>query len=87
MTFEEPLEDQGEIGDMKKQYASQLSMIKDVFPDWSDIDLLFALTESDGDIEVTIERIATGMSRQVDDTNTSSARWPSQCCLSCLALP
>lgn len=63
MTFEEPLEDQGEIGDMKKQYANQLSIIKDIFPNWSDIDLLFALTESDGDIDLTTERIVTGMSR------------------------
>lgn len=60
--LEEPLDDQGELGDMKKRYASELSLMRDVFPDWTDVDLVFALEEANGDIEVAIERIASGQS-------------------------
>jgi len=55
-------EDQGEIGEMKKQYSSQLSTLKELFPDWSDVDLIFALQECNGDLQTTIERISEGMS-------------------------
>lgn len=60
---EPTIEDQGELGDMKKQYASQLSMLKDMFPDWTDVDLVFALQETDGDLSTTIDRITEGMRR------------------------
>jgi hypothetical protein len=52
--------DQGELGEMKKQYSSQLPMLKELFQDWTDVDLLFALQETDGDLESTIERISEG---------------------------
>lgn len=65
--IEEPqIEDEGELGDMKKQYSSQLSMLKDMFPDWSDVDLVFALQETDGDITTTIDRITEGTSISCD---------------------
>lgn len=56
----ESIEDQGELGDMKKQYSSQLSMLKDMFPDWTDVDLVFALQETDGDLPLTIDKITEG---------------------------
>lgn len=59
---EPSLDDQGELGDMKKQYSSQLPMLKDMFPDWTDVDLVFALQETDGDLPLTIERITEGES-------------------------
>lgn len=52
--------DEGELGEMKKQYSSQLPMLKELFSDWTDVDLLFALQETDGDLESTIERISEG---------------------------
>lgn len=55
-----PIEDEGEIGELKKKYASKLSMIKEMFPDWTDEDLAFALQETDGDLEATIEQISDG---------------------------
>jgi hypothetical protein len=55
--------DQGELGEMKKKYSGQLSMLKELFPDWSDVDLLFALDETDGDLERTIEGISEGLSQ------------------------
>ena len=54
------IEDEGEIGELKKQYASKLSMIKEMFPDWTDEDIVFALVETDGDLEGTIDRISEG---------------------------
>ena len=41
-------------------YASKLSTIKEMFPDWTDEDLVFALQETSGDLERTIDRISEG---------------------------
>lgn len=57
-----PYEDEGELGDLKKMYASKLSTIKEMFPDWTDEDLVFALQETNGDLERTIDRISEGTS-------------------------
>lgn len=65
MQFEDPAEDEGELGDMKKKYADQLSLIKDIFPEWTDVDLIFALAEADGDVETTIERVSAGTSLEM----------------------
>ena len=54
--------DQGELGQMKKKYSSQLSSLKEVFPGWADVDLLFALEETDGDLDRTIDHISEGTS-------------------------
>ena len=53
-------EDQGELGELKKMYASKLGTIKEMFPDWTDEDLVFALQETSGDLERTIDRISEG---------------------------
>ena len=53
-------EDEGELGQLKKQYASKLSTIKEMFPDWTDEDIVFALQETDGNLESTIDRISEG---------------------------
>lgn len=55
-------EDEGEIGLLKKQYASKLSTVREMFPDWTDEDIVFALQETGGDLESTIERITEGKS-------------------------
>lgn len=53
-------EDEGELGDLKKLYAPKLSIIKEMFPHWTDEDLVFALQETNGDLEGTIDRISEG---------------------------
>ncbi|MCJ1317073.1 RNAPII degradation factor [Xylographa vitiligo] len=53
-------EDEGELGQLKKQYASKLSTIKEMFPDWTDEDIVFALQETDGDLEGTVDRMSEG---------------------------
>ena len=55
-------EEEGEIGHLKMLYSSKLNTIKEMFPDWTDEDIIFALQETDGDLESTIERMSEGMS-------------------------
>jgi CUE domain len=55
--------EQGEIGEMKKKYPQELSSLKEMFPDWADVDLLFALEETDGDLFRTVEHISAGTSK------------------------
>jgi hypothetical protein len=57
---EESQEDQGELGEMKKKYSSELSMLKDMFPDWTDVDLVLALNEANGDLPSTVDLITEG---------------------------
>lgn len=57
------LEDQGEIGQLKKKHASQLDLLRELFPEWTDDDLVLALEESDGDMERTAEKISEGECR------------------------
>lgn len=61
-TFQEttPLEEQGELGELKAKYSSKLSAMREVVPGWSDEDLVFALQETNGDEVEAIERITTG---------------------------
>ncbi|PGH27441.1 hypothetical protein AJ80_00919 [Polytolypa hystricis UAMH7299] len=53
-------EDEGELGQLKKKYATSLPTIKELFPDWTDEDLIFALEDADGDLEIAIDRITEG---------------------------
>ncbi|KAF7590555.1 RNAPII degradation factor, partial [Aspergillus hancockii] len=53
-------EDEGEIGQMKKKYSGTLPMLKELFPDWTDEDLVFALEDANGDLEEAIDRITEG---------------------------
>ena len=54
------LEDEGEIGQLKNLYGSKVAGIKEMFPDWSDVDILYALQETDGDQDLAGTRIAEG---------------------------
>ena len=58
----EPLsaEDEGEIGELKSRYATELGTIKEMFPDWTDEDIVYALHETNGDLEHTIDRMTEG---------------------------
>lgn len=52
--------EQGELGELKKRYASQLITLKELFPGWNDVELLLAIEESDGDLSTTVEKISEG---------------------------
>lgn len=53
-------EDEGEIGQLKKKYATNLGRIKEMFPDWTEDDIVFALEENGNDVERTVERMSEG---------------------------
>jgi hypothetical protein len=53
-------EDEGDIGRLKQQYGSKVAIIKEMFPDWSEVDILYALQETDGDEDLTVTRIFEG---------------------------
>ncbi|KAL8867189.1 MAG: hypothetical protein Q9174_005821, partial [Haloplaca sp. 1 TL-2023] len=53
-------EDAGELGELKRMYSSKLSTIKEMFPDWTDEDVVYALQETDGNLEATIGGISEG---------------------------
>ena len=53
-------EDAEEVAELKIRYAQQLKTLKEVFPDWTVEDLVFALQEVDGDLPMATDRIAGG---------------------------
>ena len=70
---EEPVEE-GELGEMKKKYSSELGMLKDMFPDWTDVDLVFALQETDGDVAATVDHITQGNVSQFAEVKKTKDR-------------
>jgi hypothetical protein len=56
------IEDDGEVGQLKKQYGDKVTTIKEMFPDWTDEDIVFALQETEGDLMTTVDRITDGKS-------------------------
>lgn len=71
---EETIEDQGELGEMKQKYAPELVMLKDMFPDWTDVDLVFALQEADGDVPATVDHITQGNVSQFAEVKSAKDR-------------
>lgn len=55
-------EDEGEIGQLKLKYATELPTLKELFSDWTDEDLVFALEDANGVLETAIEHISEGES-------------------------
>lgn len=47
---------------MRKKYSDTLPTLKELFPDWKDEDLIFALEDSNGELEDAIVRITEGSS-------------------------
>ncbi|PHH81662.1 hypothetical protein CDD82_251 [Ophiocordyceps australis] len=58
--MDDDLADEGEFGDLRKKYGDKTSVICEMFPDWSEADVLFALQETNGDQNETVARIAEG---------------------------
>ncbi|KAI8956040.1 hypothetical protein F4801DRAFT_573574 [Xylaria longipes] len=71
------VDDDSDIAQLRKQYGEKLGLIKELFEDWSDADILYALKETDGDVELTATRIADGTISQwgeVSKTKKPAAR-------------
>ena len=54
------LEDQGEVGELKKKFGDKVPLLKEICPGWSDEDLVYALYETDGDVNAAVDRISSG---------------------------
>ena len=73
-------EDDGDISELRKKFGShKVETIKELFPDWSDADIVYALQETDGDIEVAATRISEGQFQL--STNPQRPRRPPISCL------
>jgi hypothetical protein len=49
-----------EIALLKNKYSSELPTLRELFPTWSEEDILFTLQENQGDLMLTIDRISEG---------------------------
>lgn len=54
------LEDEGDVGELKRKFGDQIPLLREVCPGWSDEDLVFALEETNGDLEAAVDRISSG---------------------------
>lgn len=54
------LDETTEFKALRVKYSASLKTLNEMFPDWSDVDLLSALKETDGSLEMTIAHIAEG---------------------------
>ncbi|KAF2687229.1 hypothetical protein K458DRAFT_386054 [Lentithecium fluviatile CBS 122367] len=59
--------DQGELGELKKRYLNELATLKEMFPTWTDVDLVLALEDSDGDLPTAIDKITEGKVSRFDE--------------------
>ncbi|CAG8786443.1 7774_t:CDS:1, partial [Acaulospora morrowiae] len=50
--------DTEEVKKLKTQYKNELKTLQELFEDWTEADLLFALQEASGDLDNTIARIS-----------------------------
>jgi hypothetical protein len=53
-------DDTEEVRMLRAKYANQLALLREMFPDWTDEDLLFALQEAGGEVELAVGRISEG---------------------------
>ncbi|PKI83200.1 RNAPII degradation factor [Malassezia vespertilionis] len=56
--------DTEQVRELRTKYAGQLAMLLEMFPEWTDEDLLFVLQESSGVVEVAVGRISEGQAEQ-----------------------
>ncbi len=53
-------DDEGDVVELRKQYGANVPVIREMFPDWSEVDVLYALQETNGDAADAVTRIAEG---------------------------
>uniref|UniRef100_A0A0K3CVP8 RNA polymerase II degradation factor 1 n=1 Tax=Rhodotorula toruloides TaxID=5286 RepID=A0A0K3CVP8_RHOTO len=58
------LEESDEVRQLRAKYSDKLATAKELFPDWTDEDVLFAINEANGDVEVAIVRMSEGLAQQ-----------------------
>ncbi|CAI4217146.1 unnamed protein product [Parascedosporium putredinis] len=64
-------DEDGDIAELRKLYGSKVRPIKDMFEGWSEVDILYALQEAEGDEGLAVERIAHGAVSQWGEVSKS----------------
>lgn len=64
-------DDTEEVRKLRAKFANQLAVLRELFPSWSDEDLLLAVQEAGGDVDVTAERISEGAYRAAGITDSA----------------
>ena len=52
--------DDDDIAELRKQYGDKTSVLREMFPAFSEVDILWALQETDGDENAAVTRMAEG---------------------------
>jgi hypothetical protein len=65
---------QTDIKKLKQKYNVQLSSLKELFSEWTEEDLLFTLQDTDGDLDLAIDRISEGHANQWDEVKTKKSK-------------
>lgn len=53
-------DDTEEVRKLRSKFGDKLGMLKELFSDWTDEDLLFALQDAGGEVELAVGRISEG---------------------------
>lgn len=59
-----------ELKNIRRKHGHNLATIKELFPNWTDEDLLMALNEAAGDLELAAARISEGLTEQWGSVKT-----------------
>lgn len=54
------LDDEGDVGELKRKHGDKIPVLREICPGWSDEDLVFALEETNGDIAAAVDRVTSG---------------------------
>ncbi|RKP33973.1 hypothetical protein BJ085DRAFT_32173, partial [Dimargaris cristalligena] len=63
-----------EIKELRKKYVDKLVTLHELFPAWTDEDLLCTLEEAYGDLDITIDRISEGFVSQWGHVGTRKVK-------------
>lgn len=64
-----------EVKELRSKYGPvAITQVKELFPDWKDEDILFAIQEAHGDLNLAIFRISEGQANQWSDTVTKAKK-------------
>jgi hypothetical protein len=59
-TQNDGIDEQSELGQLKKKYSTQLAQLKEISPDMATEDILLELKENNGDLQATADKITEG---------------------------
>lgn len=67
-------DDTEEVRTLRATYPTQLAMLSELFPTWTDEDLLFVILESNGEVEIAVGRISEGHAEQFSSVKSKKTQ-------------